>query len=389
MPLSHPLDPAHVEAFVSGLFASDLHAARLRSLSDGTLGVLHASELGIHAIGRGLAAVRGLMDRHAVKQVDRLLSNPALRVETLASTWVPAVLGSQTEAFVNLDWTESAAEDHSTLMASLQTAHGRSVPLLWKTVRTSELRGQRSDQEDALLVQLQAVMPVGVAVTVVADRGFGDQGLYRLLAELGWGYVIRFRGNIGVTSPQGETRPAAEWVGPRGRMRVLRHARVTAEQTEVGSVVVVQDPGMEHVWCLAVGDPKMSGSLAKQRYGKRFTCEELFRDLKDPRFGMGLANCAVSIPERRDRLLLLATLAQRLLTLLGEAGERAGLDRVLKTNTRATRSLSLLNQGLRWYDLIPRMPEARLRVLSDSFDQLLQEHPVFLNIFQAMLLGAK
>lgn len=78
---------------------------------------------------------------------------------------------------------------------------------------------------------------------------------------------------------------------------------------------------------------------------------------------------------RRDLLLLLAVLAQRVLTLLGEAGERAGLDRLLKADTRKTRSLSLLRQGLRWYDLMPRMPEPRLRILLDSFEAVLAEHP--------------
>jgi hypothetical protein len=382
--MAHPLDEEGVRAYIDGLFGEDLHAARVRSLSDGTLGLLHATELGVAAIGRGLAAARGLLGKHAVKQVDRLLSNPALQIETLAERWVPAVLGEHRQARIILDWTEADAEDHSTLMASLQTEHGRSTPLLWKTVRKSELAGQRAWHEDHLLLRLSEVIPKDVAVTIVADRAFGDQELYALLASLGWGYVIRFRRNITVTSASGESRPAAEWVGQGGRMRVLPRACVTEQQTEVGSVVVVQDKDMDDLWCLAVGDPSVSGALAKQIYGKRFTTEELFRDLKDPRFGLGLSNCAVRVPDRRDRLILLAALAQRLLVLLGEAGERAGLDRLLKVNTSKKRSLSLLKQGLRWYDLMPKMPEGRLRTLMNSYQQVLQEHPVLLHIFQTM-----
>ena len=41
----------------------------------------------------------------------------------------------------------------------------------------------------------------------------------------------------------------------------------------------------------------------------------------------------VELPERRDRLPLLAAIAQALLTLLGAAGEQCGLDRLMKTNT--------------------------------------------------------
>jgi thiamine pyrophosphate-dependent acetolactate synthase large subunit-like protein len=51
-----------------------------------------------------------------------------------------------------------------------------------------------------VLVRLAEIVPAGVGVFIVADRGFGDQNLYRLLTEeLHFEYVIRFRGNIKVT----------------------------------------------------------------------------------------------------------------------------------------------------------------------------------------------
>ena len=45
------------------------------------VGVLHAAAAGIHAIGQGLALVMGTQSKHAIKQVDRLLSNPAVDPE--------------------------------------------------------------------------------------------------------------------------------------------------------------------------------------------------------------------------------------------------------------------------------------------------------------------
>lgn len=385
----HPLSDSAVGAYVEGVFGEDVHAARVRSLTDGTLGVLHASALGVSAIGRGLAAARGTVDKHAIKQVDRLLSNPALSPEKLERDWVCSVIGEALELFVILDWTDADADDHSTLMASVQTGHGRSAPLLWKTVKKSSLSGQRERYEDELLLRLRALIREEVSVTIVADRGFGDQELYALLSSLKFDYIIRFRRNILVMDEQGESHPAEEWVGAGGRMRVIANARVTEQQTRVGSVVVVQDKGMKDLWCLAVGNPARSGSDAKARYGKRFTTEELFRDLKDPRFGLGLEHCRLSSPARRDVLLLLAALAQRLLTWLGEAGERAGLDRLLKSNTSKKRQLSLLKQGLRWYDLMPNMPEARLRVLMQAFDLLLQEHPLLGQLHLSLLREEK
>jgi hypothetical protein len=62
-----------------------------------------------------------------------------------------------------------------------------------------------------------------------STAAFGDQKLFAFLAKLGFGYVIRFRGNIHVTDAEGTTRPAAEWVGRGGRARKLTDARVTAK----------------------------------------------------------------------------------------------------------------------------------------------------------------
>jgi hypothetical protein len=40
---------------------------------------------------------------------------------------------------------------------------------------------------------------------------------FAFLTDPGFGYVIRFRGNIRVADATGESRLAAEWVGKAGR----------------------------------------------------------------------------------------------------------------------------------------------------------------------------
>jgi hypothetical protein len=71
--------------------------------------------------------------------------------------------------------------------------------VLWLSVWKDELTKQRDDFEDACLRRLAELVPAGCRVTILADRGFGDQKLLAFLAELGFGYVIGFRGNIHVT----------------------------------------------------------------------------------------------------------------------------------------------------------------------------------------------
>ncbi len=74
-------------------------------------------------------------------------------------------------------------------------------------------------------------------------------------------------------------------------------------------------------------------------------------------------------PQRRDRLLLLNALAILLLTLLGAAGESLGMDRSLRTSTVKRRVHSLFRQGCQPYDLIPNMPERRLRPLVENYEE--------------------
>ena len=116
-------------------------------------------------------------------------------------------------------------------------------------------------------------------------------------------------------------------------------------------------------------------------YQKRWGIETSFRDIKDMRFGMGLSARRVSKPQRRDRLLLLSALAIALLSLLGAAGESLGYDRMLKANTSKKRTHSLFRQGHLLYDLIPNMPEQRLRPLLKRFGEMLLEHGAFKAIF--------
>jgi hypothetical protein len=71
----------------------------------------------------------------------------------------------------------------------------------------------RRAYEDLCLGRLAQILPDGVAVTILADRGFDDTKLFAYLETLGFAYVIRFRGNIHVTAADGETRDAADWVG--------------------------------------------------------------------------------------------------------------------------------------------------------------------------------
>ncbi len=371
-----------IHGFLDSLFGDDMHAKRVYSLANATMGVMSSASLAIHAMGQGLAQARGKLTKHAVKQVDRLLSNAGVEVWSLFAHWVPYVVGPRKRIVVAMDWTDFDPDGQATIMLSLLTRHGRATPLLWLTVDKGTLKEHRNTYEDRVLMRLSEVLPEGVRVLMVADRGFGDQKLYHLLEhQLKFDYVIRFRGNIYVTDAQGEMRTAAEWVGQGGRARILRGAHVTADQYRVGTVVCVQAKDMKEPWCLAASTTTERARTLIDYYAKRWGIESSFRDTKDLRFGMGMSWVRIGSPARRDRLWLLNAFAVVLLSLLGAAGEALGYDRHLKANTTKQRTHSLFRQGCMHYDLIPNMPEQRLRPLMQRFGEMLLEHRAFSQVF--------
>jgi hypothetical protein len=231
--LSGRLD--EVQGFIGGLYGPDLHAKRVDALAGATLGVMTSASLAVAIIGQALAQARGLVTKHAVKQVDRLMSNNGIDVWDSFARWVPQQVsavasvrpgcapagGGATagpEVLVAMDWTDFDHDGQSTLVLSLVTGHGRAAPLIWLSVWKEEIATRRNDYEDACLRRLAETMPQSYRVTILADRGFGDQKLFAFLAELGFGYVIR----LPRQHPRGQRRwrdQACRRVGRQGRTR--------------------------------------------------------------------------------------------------------------------------------------------------------------------------
>ena len=116
-----------VHDFLRGAFAGELHAKRVESLANGALGVMTGASLAVAIIGHALAQARGLRDKHATKQVDRLLSNKGIVTWDLFPTWVGQVIGPHKKLVVAMDWTDFDADDQATLALNLVTTHGRAA----------------------------------------------------------------------------------------------------------------------------------------------------------------------------------------------------------------------------------------------------------------------
>lgn len=175
--------------------------------------------------------------------------------------------------------------------------------------------------------------------------------------------------------------PSAHLIPKHGRTFSLSPACITGDRTEVAIVVLKHAKGMKEAWCLSSSRSDLKPSAIVNLYGRRFTIEERFRDIKDWRFGMGVSAVRMANPHRRDRLLLIVALAQTLLHVLGAAGESLGMDRLLKVNTVKTRVHSLYHQGQTYLQLLPKMPQPEADALLLHFRRLLHEHATVQKLF--------
>ena len=368
------LSASQSEDFISSIVGDLLHPKRLESLSNAVKAFIKASSAAVVLMGAALATLHETKSKNAVKQIDRLLSNPGLDVWFLFQTWVPYILGSRQEVVIAIDWTDYDRDDQTTIAANVITSHGRATPLIWKTVLKSDLKGKRNQYEDDILSRLSETIPKDVKVTILADRGFSDTKLYRHLDQMGYSFIIRTKGNIYVEDESGEEKQAKEWVAPNGRARMISKAVLTAERYQAASIVTKKAANMKEAWILVTNNPEISAQQACSLYARRFTIEEAFRDLKDAHFGIGLRDQRISRPDRRDRLIFIIALSTALLTLLGAAGENTGIDMHYKVNTVKTRVYSLFRQGRMYFRDMDTMRQSWLEPMLLEFDKLLRAH---------------
>ena len=107
-----------VHRFLDTLFAESLHAKRILSPAGATAGAIVSSSLAVALIGQGLALARGRLPKHAIKQVDRMLSNEGIDVDALFVHWVPYVVGKRPGVTVAMDWTDFDNDNQATIMLS-------------------------------------------------------------------------------------------------------------------------------------------------------------------------------------------------------------------------------------------------------------------------------
>jgi len=362
-----PAKPSQVNTFLTINLEPVLHAKRLASLGDAVLGTLTSQSLQPSKIGDGLAIAKGLLPKHARKQVDRLISNHGIDVDICQDKLALLLISNRQRIYLAMDWTVFAKDGHMTITLRLVTTHGRATPLLWRTVSVIGLKGNKNSHVFALLEKLRSFVPASCQVIVLADREFGTiNNMRKLKEELEFDYILRIKRNFTVTDKLGNKKLAYEWLNQQAAT-CIDNGSITVENYAVKKVVICKEPAMKDMWCLVCSIADIATRTILTLYGKRWTTECSYRDEKDLYFGMGLKKVRVKKIARRQRILLISAIVIILLTLLGAASEAIGFDKYLKANTVKERTHSLFAQGRLIFKLIPTLADGWRLGLATNF----------------------
>jgi hypothetical protein len=367
-----PVNALQVKTLLANTFNSQLHAKRLSSLSDSILGALTSHSLQPSKMGDGLAEAKGLLPKHARKQVDRLISNKGINDELCQNNLARLLISNRKRIMVAMDWTVFAKDGHMTITLRVITTHGRATPLLWKTVSVVDLKGNKNKHVFELLEKLRTLVSEDTQVIILADREFGTLNQMKVIKEiLGFDYILRIKRNFTITDNCSIKKLAYEWLNKEEAV-CIEDAKITVQNYPVKKIVICKEPGMKEMWCLACSLSNIATQTILNLYGKRWTTETSYRDEKDLYFGMGLKKARIKQVARRERLLLISAIIIIFLTLLGAASEAAGFDKYLKSNTSRKRTHSLFTQGRLVLRLLKKLPAIWLNPIGWFFIQYCQ-----------------
>jgi hypothetical protein len=339
---------------------TDLRLSQAKTLADLTAAALSVGRASLAALGRRLAGPAAA--KHRIKRAWRFCANPRVEVSTAMAGVVRRLTRRRTKPLVvALDWVD--VRSFQTLMAAA-VRRGRAVPLVWASYPEWRLAKSQNNLEEGLLRLLRSLVPAGVRVILLADRGFGRAELAKTCRDVGLSFVIRIRPDVRVRHPRYAGRLDDLPIRP-GCWRTLAGAEYRSDGVVTVNVAVRWKRGLpprrDEPWFLMTDLPGTAVALT-DLYAKRMTVEELFRDGKSRRNGSALRLTQVTRADRLDRLLLILALAYLLLTGLG-AVARGRYRPGLWCSSNDPRQCSDYTIGRAMLDRMAEPPEAAWRAV--------------------------
>lgn len=344
-----------------------VHCKRQKAVWRAVAGVILGGELWLSGLGRALPG--RTTDKHRIKAADRLLGNKALHreLETFYRALAAWLLRATKMPIIAVDWTGAGAH-HYEISAKL-CCDGRALPLYSQVYPKTHHQSQVAHRR--FLAGLAEVLPFGCTPILITDAGFRFEWL-REVQRLGWHFIGRVRHRSCVFF-EGRWRVLPELHAcaddnakdlgelylrkrnsipyrvivsaqpkPKGRKRWTRRGTRGHRTIDVKASKSATEP-----WVL-VTSLSSGPKFVVKTYALRMQIEQSFRDRKSYRNGWSM-HCAVTrSSQRMSVLLLLSSLAEVVVQLVGRTLAGTAAAHQLQANTvRKRRVLSFFFIGCR------------------------------------------
>ncbi len=222
---------------------------------------------------------------------------------------------------------------------------GRTIPVAWRIVtQSSSTVGLRTLQP--VLQSAARLLPPGIAIVLLADRGFADGKFMRYLkAELGWHFRIRIKRSFQFQL-QGQWRQVSAVALEPGQAYFTPAVAIgkTNPYPNVYLAFAHDQPSGEH-WVIVSDEPTTLQTFVQYRW--RFQVEESFLDLKSN--GFNLEASRLRDPWVLTQLCGVIALTTLFLVLQGVQVVARGQRR--QVDTHWYRGMSYLKLGWNWIRL--------------------------------------
>ena len=245
----------------------------------------------------------------------------------------------------------TTCEDRFVILSFMLSIGKRGVPVYYKVYDYKDPNSKSmKDVKEGLRKVKEMLEPYGYEVTVLADRGFGSTELFEYIDKLGWTYYIRVKGNYTMHTEEDEVIGKLEDI--EYRMKLTRYfygAELTQNKYKCNIAAKPSKEREEENWYIATnGNPKK----AINNYKRRFTIEEMFKDMKSN--GLGMEETWTKKLEYFKNIMLCISIAYVYLITVGSECTRNGRNKeigvyVKTKRAQKTRVYSVFQIGRKWF----------------------------------------
>lgn len=218
---------------------------------------------------------------------------------------------------------------------------GRAVPIVWDVLQHSSSSVTHAAYA-ALLEAVPSLLPAGIKVVFLADRGFADTRLLAHLRRLGWHFRIRIKATFSVRRPGQPACKGEDFSLAPGRALFLQHVKITAEALGSVSLALARHSSTGEYWYIVSDEP--TSVCTFEEYGRRFDIEENFLD--DKSNGFQLESSLVRDADALARLCFVVAVAT--LYLVAQGTQVVAAHKRRWVDPHWLRGNSYLRIGWRW-----------------------------------------